>query len=183
MLGPEQNYAAEDATQDDDWLSDDIKNEIQKLEELSQQLDKVTEPAIKEEAEQPLQRPGKVVKPEASQDLEQLCWRLKAQQTESRRGKLEPERAEVTNNVIKTPPKKPKHATIETSEQKDPGSIPPKQPPSVQGKSVCNVQGCQHHFRGCKLLRDHSGTCEGVLDIGYLCIQPRVRMRAHKWAP
>ena len=66
MLGPEQNYAAEDATQDDDWLLDDIKNEIQKLKELSQQLDEVTKPAVKAEVEQLSQRHAKVVKPEVS---------------------------------------------------------------------------------------------------------------------
>ena len=47
---------------DDDWLLEEIRDEVRKLDELTQQLDRV-------------------VKPEASQELEQLCWRLKAKQT------------------------------------------------------------------------------------------------------
>ena len=67
---PENSNAAEDATRDDDWLSDDIKNQIRKLEELAEQLCKVTKPAVKAGAEHPSQRPKRVVKPEVSQELE-----------------------------------------------------------------------------------------------------------------
>ena len=176
---PEQNNATEDATRDDDWLSDDIRNEIQKLEELALQLDRVVKPAVKAEAEQPSQRPKRVVKPEVSQELEQLCWRLNAQQTGSSGVELEPERAEDTNNAIATPLENPKSETIETPEQKAPNLIPPKQPPPVRDKnrSMCEVRGCKRHFRGCRTWRNHSGPCEGVLDIGYLCIQPRAWIR------
>ena len=55
---------------EDDWLSEEIKNKVRKLEKLAQQL-------------------NEVVKPEASQELEQLCWRLKARQTGSSGGKFE----------------------------------------------------------------------------------------------
>ena len=62
---------------DDDWLSEEIRDEVRKLEELTQQLERV-------------------VKAEASQELEQLCWRLEAKQTGGNGGELQPERAEDT---------------------------------------------------------------------------------------
>ena len=97
---------------EDDWLLEEIRDAGPKLEGLTQQLDRV-------------------VKPEASQELEQLCWRLKAKQTGGSGGELQPERAEDNNNTIETPPENPKSATIETPEQKAPNTTPPKQPPPV----------------------------------------------------
>ena len=110
---------------------DEIKHEVRKLEKLAQHLEKVVKTLIEAKTEQPPQQPGRVVKPEASQELEQLCWRLNAQQTRSSGGELEPERAGDTNNANETPPKIPMRATIETPEQKAPGIIPPKQPSPV----------------------------------------------------
>ena len=98
--------------EEDDWLSEEIKNEVRKQEKLAQQLDEV-------------------VKPEASQEMEQLCWRLKAQQTGSSGGELEPEKAEDKYNAIETPPDIPKSATVETPEQKASDIISPEQPPPV----------------------------------------------------
>ena len=160
---PEQSNFEEDVTQDDDWLSDDTKDEIQELEELAKQLDEVVAPTIK-------------AKPEP---LELKTQQIEKFKRERKPLDLDSAKKSVVNST--------KVATIIIPMKAIPNIIPSKQPPPFRdrSRSMYDVRGCKRHFRGCQQWRNHSGPCEGVLDIGYLCIQPRAQMRVHKplWCP
>ena len=164
---PDANAVDNDETiltkDDDDWLSEDIQEEMRKLEQLAKQLDKVVTPTIQA-------KPG---------PLELKTQQIKEFKEERKPLELEPAKESMENSTVV--------ASIILPTKAVPNIIPPKQPPPVRdrSRSMCNVRGCQHHVRGCQSWRDHSGPCEGVLDIGYLCIQPRAWMRVNQplWCP
>ena len=140
---------------DDDWLSEEIQEEVRKLEQLAKQLDEVVTPAIQA-------KPGPLEL--NTQQIKEFTEERKPLELESAKESME-NSTEVASILIPT--------------KAVPNIIPPKQPPPVRdrSRSMCKVRGCKRHFRGCRVWRNHSGPCEGVLDIGYLCIQPRAWMR------
>ena len=145
-----------------DWLSKEIQDEVRKLEQLANQLDEVVKPEMKAEPE---------ILEWETQHIGQFEMDLKP---------LEIESAEQSTRISSRSPTSVAATSLPTKAVPD--IIPPKQPPPVRDKSrnMCDVRGCKRHFRGCQSWRDHSGPCEGVLDIGYLLIRPRARIRVHE---
>lgn len=125
MPEPGQSNVNEDTTKDDDdWLTDEIREEVRKLEQLEQQL-------------------SEVVKPEVNQETEQLEW--KTQQIGKFRVELEPLATEAAEQSTTISNKSPTSvATIVIPTKTVPNLIPPKQPPPVRDKnrSMCKVRGC-----------------------------------------
>ena len=106
MPEPGQSNVKEDTTKDDDdWLTDEIREEVRKLDQLEQQL-------------------SEVVKPEVNQETEQLKW--KTQQIGKFKVELEQLATEAAEQFTTISDKSPTSvATIISPTKTVPNLIPP----------------------------------------------------------
>ena len=136
----EEISSTECVTNNDGWLSEEIQEEVQKLERVANQLDEVVKPEKMAKIEQPSQQLDRVAMPEMKANLEQLEWEI--QQIGQVEVDLKPLDIESAEQLTRIPSRSPTSvATIILPTKAFPGIIPPKQLPPVRDRnmSMCNV--------------------------------------------